>query len=63
MGDVMIDGKTTGKQKIVMFSFLFLTHGILFSTILLTSILTLAYLFQDFVPVAVQQLLILEPLC
>lgn len=63
MGDVMIDGKTTGKRKIVMFSFLFLTHGILFSTIFSTSILTLAYLFQDFVLVAVQQLLILEPLC
>lgn len=63
MGDVMIDGKTTGKRKIVTFSFLFLSHGILFSTILSTSILTLAYLFQDFVLVAVQQLLILEPLC
>lgn len=62
MGDVLIDGKTTGKENIFMVGFFFSYCCILFHTLILASGLTWELL-QDFVLVAVQQLLILELLC
>lgn len=63
MGDVLIDGKTTGKENIFMVGFFFFLLLYFVSyTLILASCMTWELL-QDFVPVDVQQLLILELLC